>query len=366
MQENHSFDNYFGRYPGADGPVRGHSVEGVSPFHLASTVTRNMPHSLSAARRAVHGGMMDMFVSAEGSADTMGYYDGSDIPNYWAYAKTFTLADAFFSTVAGPSFPNHLFSIAGEDNEVDSNPHSISGNWGCDSPPGTTVERRTADGKVSLVFPCFDFMTLGDLLSAHSVSWKYYAPGQGQSGYVFSSYDAIRHIRLTTLWSQHVVSYSQFAKDASSGHLPTVSWLVEPSAVSDHPPASICAGENWTVQQINSIMSNSTAWAHTAIILTWDDFGGFYDHVPPPPGPNPQIEYGFRVPAIIISPYARSGYIDHTFYSFPSMLKFIEDTLGLPSLTVLDGGSKNMFSAFDFAQQPLPPLTIQPRTCPKK
>ena len=196
------------------------------------------------------------------------------------------------------------------------------------------------------------------------MSWKYYAPGQGQSGYIFSSYDAIRHVRLTSAWSQHVVNYSQFAKDAGSGNLPTVSWLVEPGAVSDHPPASICAGENWTMQQINAVMSSPTEWAHTAIILTWDDFGGFYDHVAPPAGPNPQIEYGFRVPAIIISPYARAGFVDHTMYSFPSLLKFVEATLGSPPLTNLDGQANNLFHAFDFSQQPLPPLMLQPRTCP--
>ncbi len=111
-------------------------------------------------------------------------------------------------------------------------------------------------------------------------------------------------------------------------------------------------------------MSKSSEWASTAIILTWDDFGGFYDHVAPPVGPNPQIEYGFRVPAIIISPYAQKGLVDDTMYSLPSMLKFIEDTFGLPSLTSFDGQSNDMFNAFNFNQTPLPPLVLQQRTCP--
>jgi phospholipase C len=111
-------------------------------------------------------------------------------------------------------------------------------------------------------------------------------------------------------------------------------------------------------------MGNPTLWAHTAIILAWDDFGGFYDHVAPPPGPNPQIEYGFRVPAIILSPYSRSGYVDHTLYSFPSMLKFVEATFGLPSLTSFDGQANNMFNAFNFTQTPLAPLKLTQRTCP--
>ena len=368
-KENRTFDNMFGTFPGANG-----STTYTDPFgrthpltHQPDRLREDIDHSPEAAHLADNKGKMNMFSRLHGAtqggvdlADSQFYQ--SDIPNYWAYAKTFALADSFFSTVAGPSFPNHLFSIASEDANVAANPTSSM--WGCDAPSGTTVEQLTSDGKQSLVFPCFDFMTLGDLLSQRGISWKDDAPGQGQSGYIFSSYDAIRHVRLTSAWSQHVVDYSQFAMDAASGNLPTVSWLVEPSTVSDHPPASICAGENWTVQQINAVMSNPTKWAHTAIILTWDDFGGFYDHVSPPTGPNPQIEYGFRVPAIIISPYARPGFVDHTMYGFPSMLKFVEDILGLPSLTDLDGRANVLFSVLDFSQQPIPALIRQPRTCP--
>ncbi len=364
----------FGTFPAANGATTYTDPSGqVHPLnHQPDRLSHDIGHSPFSAHLAYDNGKMDGFPRLFGAnqngldvADSQFYQ--TDIPNYWAYARTFTLADAFFSTIAGPSFPNHLFSIAGEDDDVDSNPPttSLATSWGCDSPRGTKVERRTADGKVSSVFPCFDFMTLGDLLSPRGISWKYYAPGQGQSGYIWSSFDAIHHVRFAPAWSQHVVDYAQFEGDARSGNLPTVSWLVEPSAVSDHPPASICAGENWTVQQINALMSNSTEWAHTVVILTWDDFGGFYDHIPPPPGPNPQIGYGFRVPAIIISPYARAGIVDHTMYSFPSLLKFVEATLGLPSLTNLDWQANNLSNALDFTQRPMPPLTLQPRTCPQ-
>src|SRR5437588_5195423 len=126
----------------------------------------------------------------------------------------------------------------------------------------------------------------------------------------------------------------------------------------------MCAGENWTVQQINAIMQNQALWNTTAIFLTWDDFGGVYDHVVPPVGPNPQIEYGFRAPLIIISPYAKPHYIDPTQYIFPSMLKFAEKILGLPSLGGLDKNANNMFNSFNFNQQPLPPLVLNQRTCP--
>lgn len=367
-KENRSFDSMFGTFPGANGATSFTGPDGqVHPLtHQPDHLARDIDHSPVGAHLAYDGGKMDKFSQLAGAiqngvdmADSQFYQ--SDIPNYWTYAKTFTLDDTFFSTIMGPSFPNHLFSIAGEDANVDSNPDA--GSWGCDSPAGATVEQRAPDGTITHTYPCFDFRTMGDLLDAKNISWKYYAPNQGQNGYIWSSFDAIRHIRMGPDWQSHVVHYSNFIADAQSGNLPAVSWLVEPGNVSDHPPASECAGENWTVQQINAIMGNPNEWAHTAIILTWDDFGGFYDHVPPPRGPNPQIEYGFRVPTIVISPYARAGYIDHTTYSYPSMLKFVEDTLGLPSMTSLDGQSNDMIGSFDFSQKPLPPLTLQQRTC---
>lgn len=368
-KENRTFDSMFGTFPGANGATTFTGPDGqVHPLtHQPDHLLRDIDHSPLAAHLAFDGGKMDRFSQIEGAIQTGidladSQLDQPDIPNYWSYAQTFTLDDAFFSSILGPSFPNHLFSIAGEDANVDTNPGVLR--WGCDAPPATSVEQRAPDGTITRTFPCFDFQTLGDVLDARHISWKYYAPGLDQSGYIWSSFDAIRHIRFGPDWQSHVVSYSQFATDAASGTLPAVSWLVEPGGVSDHPPASICAGENWTVQQINAIMSNPAEWAHTAIILTWDDFGGFYDHVRPPPGPNPQIQYGFRVPAIIISPYARPGYVDHTVYTFSSMLKFIEDTFGLPSLTSLDGQANDLLNSFDFSQQPLPPLTLQQRTCP--
>lgn len=368
-KENRSFDSMFGAFPGADGATSYVGSNGrTHPLtHQPDHLTRDIDHSPDAAHRAYDGGKMDLFSRVAGAVQNgVDQADSqllqSDIPDYWAYAATFTLEDRFFSTIMGPSFPNHLFSIAGEDANADSNVYAPR--WGCDAPPGTTVEQRASDGTVTHTFPCFDFRTLGDLLDSGHISWKYYAPGLDQPGYVWSAFDAIKHIRFGPDWQSHVVDDTQFASDAAAGTLPAVSWLVQPFDVSDHPPASICAGENWTVQQINAVMSNPDEWAHTAIILTWDDFGGFYDHVAPPPGPNRQIEYGFRVPAIVISPYARPGYVDHTTYSYPSMLKLVEDIFGLPSLTGLDGSANDMLGSFDFSQQPLAPLPLQTRACP--
>jgi phospholipase C len=368
-KENRSFDSMFGTYPGANGATTYVDATGAThPLnHQPDHLLRDISHQPDAAKLALDGGKMDLFSQIPGAMqngvdESDSQFIQSDIPNYWSYASHFTLADAFFSNIRGPSFPNHLFSIGATSVNVDNNPGT--NRWGCDSDPALRVEQVAPDGTKTQVYPCFDFQTLGDLLNAKNISWKYYAPGQDKSGYIWSSYDAIRHIRMGPDWQTHVVDYSQFATDAAAGSLPTVSWLVQPGGVSDHPPASECLSENWTVQQINAIMSNPAEWAHTAIVLTWDDFGGFYDHVVPPAGPNAQIGYGFRVPAIVISPYSRPGFIDHTTYTYASMLKFAEETLGLPSLGNADASANGLLNSFDFAQKPLAPLTLQTRTCP--
>ncbi len=372
LKENRSFDTMFGTFPGANGATTYTDQYGhVYPLnHEPNHLDVDPGHTWKYANLAYDHGKMDKFSRNYGAhqfgidvSDAQFYQ--SDIPNYWQYAQTFALDDNFFSTILGPSFPNHLFTIAGEDDNVDGVVHKNQGyGWGCDSPPGSTVEERDQFNHVSYVYPCFDFQTLGDLLDAANISWAFYAPPQGTSGYVWSTYDAIKHIREGQDWSKNVLPYKQFATDAASGQLPQVSWLVQPGRISDHPPYSECAGENWTVSQINAIMGNQTLWNSTAIILAWDDWGGFYDHVPPPRGPNLVIQYGFRVPAIIISPYAQPGYVDDTFYTMSSMLKFVEDMFGLPPLTGLDGGSNDMFNSFNFSQQPLPPLMLQTRNCP--
>jgi phospholipase C len=372
-KENRTFDNYFGTFPGANGATTYTDPYGrVHPLnHQPDQLSGSLGHSPDQAWLAYDNGKMDRFSLIPGAiqngvdvSDSQFYQ--ADIPNYWSYARSFTLADNFFSVIRGPSFPNHLFSIAAEDDNVDNNPSRAAGHWGCDAPPGAWVEERLPDGSITHAFPCFNFPTLGDTLNAYNISWKYYAPPQGTGGYVWSAFNAINHIRNTDQWTRHIVDTTNFARDVRAGTLPAVSWLVEESSVSDHPPeSSVCAGENWTVHQINEVMKQPSLWASTVIILTWDDFGGFYDHVPPPTGPNPQTQYGFRVPAIIISPYAKPGYIDHTLYSFSSMLKFVEDNYGLPALGSMDGQANTLFNALDLNQPPLAPLMLPKRDCPQ-
>lgn len=368
VKENRTFDNYFGTFPGAHGATSGTISTGrVIPLgHAPDRLPRDISHAFSAAVTAIDGGRMDKFDLIPGgnqNGDFLAYtqYVESDMPNYFSYARHFVLADNMFSSLTGPSFPNHLYTVGAQSGGAINNPRNTKGTWGCDSDEGSTVDVMDDRGNVTAQSPCFDFQTLADSLQAANISWKYYAPGKGESGYIWSALDAIRHIRLTPLWNSNVAPTSQFVTDASNGQLPAVSWLVVGGGMSEHPPSSVCEGENWTVQQLNALMQGPL-WNSTAVFLTWDDFGGFYDHVPPPPVDN--FGFGPRVPLMILSPYAKPGYISHTLYEFSSVLRFIETRFGLRPLTFRDGIANNTLDSFDFTQPPQAPLILQQRTCP--
>ena len=359
IKENHSFDNYFGRFPGADGATVGRTSSGqVVPLTEApDQVYPDIAHDALNARAAVDGGRMDGF-DREPGALTLGVdhaytqMNRQDIPNYWNYASHFTLADHYFSTIMGPTFPNHLVTIAAQSGGVIGNPQHSQNHWGCDAPAGTFVPLLSASGQASTAFPCFDFTTLADRLNAANIPWRYYAPQAGQQGYIFSTFDAIKHIRDSAQWQTNIVPWTQFQSDVAGGHLAPVTWLVTDTAESEHPPASTCLGENTTVSEINAVMQ-SPFWKDTAIFVTWDDYGGFYDNVPPPQV-NPW-GLGPRVPLLVISPYARQSFIDHTTYSFASLLHLVEMRFGLPPLTALDAQATPPLSGFDFTASPAPP-----------
>jgi phospholipase C len=222
------------------------------------------------------------------------------------------------------------------------------------------VDTVNAAGQHRPVPPCFDIPTVADEMAAAHKSWRFYAPHLGEPGYIFSTFDAIRHIRTSPIWKQNVVEWTNFESDALHGRLPALSWVVTDAAHSDHPPASTCMAENSVVREINAVMQGPD-WKDTAIIVTWDDFGGFYDHVAPPK--KDWLGWGPRVPAIIISPYARPGYIDHTEYDFASVLRLVEERFDLAALTDRDAHANSLIGAFDFAQKPQPPLLLTPRTC---
>ena len=362
VKENRSFDSYFGRFPGAEGTTTGRTSNGsiVPLLPTPDKTPYDIGHTWLDSRRAVDGGKMDAFdliTNGNVSGILLPYTQQreEDIPNYFTYARNFVLSDHTFSSMNGPSFPNHLYTVAAQDGGALTNPPRPP--WGCDSDPDDTTEVMDAQGKITRQAPCFDFETLADRMEAAGVSWKYYAPGYDQQGYIWSTLDAIRHIRFGPLWNQKVVSDSEFADDARRGKLPAVSWLVTQADESEHPRFSTCVGENSTVKELNALMEGPD-WPSTVVFLTWDDFGGFYDHVPPPP------DLGIRVPLLIISPYARKGLVSHTQYEFSSWLAFVEKRFHLPPLTDRDTKANDMLDSFDFDQAPLPAVILHTRACP--
>jgi len=374
LKENRSFDNYFGTFPGADGASSGviSTGEFMPLQHTPDRTSRDLGHEWADTHLAIDGGKMDRFDlvtggNVNGDFLSMSQFLDSDIPNYWRYAESFVLGDRMFSSLAGPSFPNHLYAVAGQSGGVISNPNSLQ--WGCDAAPTTSVDVLDPSGNPTQQFPCFEMPTLADQLESAGVPWRFYAPQRGQVGYIWSTLNAINHIRTGPLWTTRVFPDGQFLMDAADT-LPSVSWLVPDFAVSDHPtraipggPATVstCDGENWTVQHINAIMQGPN-WPTTAIFLVWDDFGGFYDHVPPP-GID-QFGLGPRVPFIVISPYVKEGMVSHTVYEVGSILQFIEQRHKLKALTNRDVEANSLLDVFDFSQPPAPPLILPLRDCP--
>ena len=343
VKENHSFDNMFGQFPGANGAVTASENGRTVPLNDTPDQLKNdIDHSSQAALLAADGGKMDQFYKLNGAVqdgvdESESQYTQAQIPLYYDYADHYALADDYFSSIMGPSFPNHLALIQGNTDNVINNPQveqpgvrkSVV-SWGCDSLQKIRVAVKTTSSDKQYVRPCFNSSTIADEANAANVSWRYYASPRGQSGYVWSTYDAIKHIRYSPQWKTNVLPPEQFASDVQSGNLAGITWLVPPLVDSEHPPQSECVGENWTVQQVNAIM-NSPYWWNTVIIVTWDDFGGFYDHVAPPK--LGAYVLGPRVPTLVISPYARTGYVDHTQYDARSILSFVEDVFNLPHLS---------------------------------
>ncbi len=363
-QENRSFDSYFGTYPGADGlpegtclPVRPGSKRCIRPFHQKlESLPCDMSHEWPVAHAAYDNGRMDGFVWAEGSSNTMGYYDARDIPNYWEYAKHFTLADHFFSSLNGPSLPNHVYMVAAQSGGLVVNVNTLAQlKEAMDDPDG------------------FSFASIVTRLKNAAITWKYYIDTNGIANPERKS----RQPKQFTLWNPlpgfkqirddpalmaHLVDEDQFFRDLQQGTLPAVSYLIPTYLDSEHPVATPQVGMWYVTGLINAVM-RSRYWASSVIFITWDDYGGFYDHVPPP-----QLDafgLGPRVPAIVISPYARPGYIDRNVYEFSSILKFIERRWHLTHLTARDDRAHPLLAAFDFSQEPLSPLLIPvPKAAP--
>jgi len=362
IRENRSFDNLFGTYSKANGATSGPTSTGqILPLKPApDALAHDICHGWTCFQLAIDNGKMDKFDLIDGSSpcNVNGDYEcytqqgQLDIPNYWTLATTFALADNMFSSTNGSTLSNHVYAFAADSGGLISN-----ADQGCDSSPSTTVSILDLAGNVSTHFPCIDLSTLADKLQAADISWKYYGPSKTP----FNAPHLISHIRFGPMWSK-VVNESQFLTDIQRGQLPQVSWLMARGWATDHPPYSLCYGENWTVTQLNALM-NSKYWTQepTAVFLVWDDPGGFYDHVPPPA--LDQYGLGMRVPMVIISPYAKAGHVSSTQYEFSSVLKFIEEIFNLGSLTNRDLLANDTTDSFDFTQSPLPPLALPLRNC---
>jgi phospholipase C len=357
MQENHSYDNYFGSYPRGNGtpanacqpknlkrPAQGC----VKPFRIAGRVVEDLQHSAPVARGQYNGGKMNGFVDAlrreNGQVDpnTMGYYDGRDIPYYWNIADNFVLFDRFFTSSAGGSVSNHMYWVTGTPGNTKAADEVI--------PPGG-----------------FDQTTIFDRLEKKGISWKFYVQnydsginfrnrGVGDRGSQIVWVPLLNYARYLDdpKLSSHIVDLSEYYKDLDRGTLPAVSYIA-PAGSSEHPPGSIQAGERFVRTLINGLM-RSDSWKSSAFSWSYDDWGGWYDHVRPPK--VDRYGYGFRAPALLVSPYARRGHIESATLDFTSWLKFIEQNWGLQPLAKRDRNAGSLIGAFDFTKPPREPAFV--------
>ncbi|MEO8476168.1 MAG: alkaline phosphatase family protein [Actinomycetota bacterium] len=363
IKENRTFDNLFGRFPGSNGTTTGmdNGVRRSLTRGTDQATLEDIPHCYECALAAWNGGAMDGFNQTE-AADRWAYTQlhKDQLPNYWAWARSNVLFDHVFASAQGPSFPNHLYTIAAQSGGVHDNPRRKPGlgslTFGCDAPAEQLVEVVDSEGVTKMVPPCFDFLTEGDLLRRAGIPWSYYAAQEDQKGYIWSAYSAIRRYREhPKVWQQHMFPVDRVIDDIRAGKLPPVTWITPRFELSEHPEYNFCHGENWSTKVIDAIM-RSPMWKDTAIFLTWDDYGGFYDHVPPP-----QVDdfgFGIRVPMMVISPYAVDGKVSHELGEFSSVLRFIEDNWRLSKLTHRDRDATPMLSAFDFTQPPRDPQPL--------
>jgi phospholipase C len=375
FQENRTPDNLFHGLPNADIADSGMNSAGqmiaLTPIPLANNY--DLSHAHQAFVKMYDGGRMD-------GADRVGvacakgatgcpppnpqfkYVNPSDVAPYFQLAQQYAFADRMFQTNQGPSFPAHQFIIAGTSAPTASSPLYTAENpslplgapanseVGCSAPVGTLVAMIDPSGlESSHQYPCFEHATLMDGLDSHGISWRYYTPSPGS---IWTGPNAIQHLRLGPDWTNNVVvSQTQLFSDITQSRLAQVSWVIPTGQESDHALSNDGSGPSWVASIVNAI-GTSPYWASTAIFITWDDWGGWYDHVAPPI--YDAYEYGFRVPLIVVSPYARPGYISHATHDFGSILRFIEEDFELPTMGYADARADDLTDCFDFGQAPVP------------
>ena len=371
IQENRTVDNLFNDFPGADTVRSGMGLDGpvqLEPVDLDEPV--DVDHQHRAFEESYNDGKMNgwqrVATSPRQNPDfPYAYVPEIQVEPYYMLGEQYTFADRTFQSNTGPSFPAHLYLVAGDAAFVADNPNHLETTrfaWGCDSPPNARVSLIAENGEeVPGPFPCFNFRTLADDAIEHGITWRYYAPGLDSLGSIWSAFDAIRHIRYTQLWGNVVSPETRVLHDAKIGDLPGITWVVPSAQNSDHPfPVSktdmdvASVGQNgpqWVASIVNAI-GEGPLWNSTAIIVVWDDWGGWYDHVEPPQ--LDRMGLGFRVPMIVISPYARHHYVSHVQHEFGSIMHFTEDVFGLPSMHTTDQRADALRDCFDFSQTTVP------------
>jgi phospholipase C len=372
IQENRTFDNLFATFPGADGTRRGETHNGryipLRDADLESPISPN--NGYGAWRHDYNNGKMNGFdtfpIGSTPGTYVYEYVNPSQIAPYWDLAKQYVLADHMFQTQGSGSFTAHQdlirggTGIGGGKALIDFPSDNV---WGCDATQGTTTSLITENNDYLRgmgPFPCLGYETLRDLLDAHQVSWRYYVPALGGfGGDLWNAFDAINAVRHSSEWTTNVISpetdvFTDIARDT----LPSVAWVIPDFQNSDHPGDNSDTGPSWVAQVVNAI-GESPAWKTTAVLILWDDWGGWYDHVAPP-GVRTYGGLGFRVPLIAVSPYAKSGYISSNQYEFGSIIRFVEDNWDLGRLGTTDVRSADFANDFfDFTQQPRKFVPIQ-------
>ena len=372
IQENRSVDNLFPGLPGADtvstAPTHDGRTVALRPMRLQNGA--DVDHSHHNFLIEYDHGKLDGFDrvstgnwggSAGQPTDGLAYVPADETQPYRDLATRFAFGDRMFQSNSGPSFPAHLYLVAGTSQLMSENPQG--GAWGCDT-PSFLVERLADDDPGALddptatnepktqapAAPCIETRTLADLLDERNVSWAYYAPTiTGGNGGIWSAYQAVSHIRYGADWSHVVSPENTILDDIKANRLPQVSYVVPNIRESDHAAVSGGAGPDWVATIANTIGA-SPYWKDTVLVVTWDDWGGWYDHVKPPH--RDKMGMGFRVPLIVASPYAKPGYVSHTTYEFGSILRFIEDSFRLGSLGLTDATSNSIADVLDLNAVP--------------
>jgi phospholipase C len=365
VQENRTPDNLFHGLAGADIADAGINSKGetiiLQPTPLANSY--DLSHTHQAFEQMYDNGKMDgadkVSVTCTSNCPPNPqflYVQPSDVQPYFQLAQSYTFGDRMFESNQGPSFPAHQYIISGTsipsvggtygDYYVAENPTPLDPT-GCTAPSDERVFLIDPAGLESVsIYPCFEHSTLMDLLDQAGISWRYYAPTPGS---IWTGPNAIAHLRNGADWSNVVIPETQVLSDIAANKLAQVVWVIPDGSASDHAGSNNGTGPSWVASIVNAIGSSSY-WNNTAIIITWDDWGGWYDHVAP--SIYNVYEYGFRVPLIVVSPYAKQGYVSHVVHDFGSILRFIEETFGLATLGYADARADNLADCFDFTQSP--------------